>query len=77
MLVKIPEPFALKGADKLIPPGEYEVTTEEEPLGDMMEPGYRRIAASIYLPPPPGLMALGQIIELESGELDMLRARKI
>ena len=71
------EPFPLHGADKPLPPGRYEITTEEEPLGDVMEPAYRRIAATIYIPPPPGRIALGQIIDLDAGELAALLGHRV
>jgi hypothetical protein len=77
MLVTVPKPLALKGAEELIPAGQYEVTTEEEPLGDMMESAFRRLAATIYVPPPAGRIALGQIIDLESEEVDTLLTGKV
>jgi hypothetical protein len=74
VMVMLPQPFPLKGTDRPVPLGHYEVTTEEEPLGDLMEPAYRRIAASIYVPQPPGRIGIGEIIAIDTPELDALLA---
>jgi hypothetical protein len=72
VVVTVAEPFALSGLDGAIPAGRYEVTTDEEPLGDIMYPGYRRISATIYLPRVPGRIGVSQNIELTSSELSAL-----
>ncbi len=36
VVVTLPEPFLLAGLGEPVPAGRYEVTTEEEPLGDIM-----------------------------------------
>lgn len=45
-----PQSFQLTGMDKMLPAGTYEVTTEEEQIGDFVYEAYRRISTSIYLP---------------------------
>ena len=70
--VVLPEAFTLECIDRSIPAGNYEVMTEEEPLGDLMEPGYRRIAANIYVPPPTGHIGIGEIIDIGQADLDAL-----
>ena len=63
-------PFQLAGMAKAFPPGDYEITTEEEPLGDVMYPAYRRISTQIYLPRPAGQIGLGEILDIDPDELD-------
>jgi hypothetical protein len=72
VMVTLSEPFLLTGLTEPVPAGRYEVTTEEEPLGDFMYAAYRRISATIYLPQLPGRIGIGQIIEVTSAEFDAL-----
>lgn len=67
-----PKPFLLNGVAGYSPAGDYEVTTEEEPLGDSMTPAYRRISTTIYLPLPPGRIGIGQIVEVDPQELNSI-----
>lgn len=64
-----PTLFKLTGMDEICPAGEYEVTTEEEPIGDFMVPAYRRVSTTIFIPPPMGRPGIGQIIEINPEEL--------
>jgi hypothetical protein len=43
-------PFSLKGVDRRLAPGQYEVVTDEELIGELMFPAYRRVATLIFLP---------------------------
>lgn len=63
-----PTMFKLPGMDEICPAGDYEVTTEEEPIGDFMVLAYRRISTTIYIPPPTGRLGIGQIVEIDPGE---------
>jgi hypothetical protein len=42
--------FSLKGVDSELAPGEYEVITDEELIGGLSFPVYRRVATLIFLP---------------------------
>ena len=68
-LVKFAQPFQLTGMDKVLPAGTYEVTTEEEQIGDFVFEAYRRVSTSIYLPAQPGDYGIGQIISVDPVEL--------
>jgi hypothetical protein len=72
MVIALKNPVLLTGLDLPVLPGRYEVTTEEEPVGDLMYPAYRRISAVIYLPQVPGRIGVGQNMELSGPELEML-----
>jgi hypothetical protein len=43
-------PFSLKGVDRRLAPGEYEVVTDEELIEELSFPVYRRVATMILLP---------------------------
>jgi len=42
--------FLLKGVDRLLPPGDYRVVTDEELIEGISFPVYRRIATMIFVP---------------------------
>lgn len=68
-IYNFPTPFKLTGMSEICAAGDYEITTEEEPLGDFIVPAYRRISTTIHIPPPAGQPGIGQIIEIEPEEL--------
>ena len=43
-------PFELKGVDRVLPPGNYRVVTEEELIQELSFPVYRRISTVIFVP---------------------------
>ncbi len=43
-------PFELKGVDRVLPPGNYRVVTEEELIQELSFPVYRRTSTMIFLP---------------------------
>ena len=72
--VTLAKPFLLTNLDQPIPAGRYQITTEEEPLGDSMYSAYRRISATIYVAQVPGRVGVSQNIELTGSELSALVA---
>ncbi|HZP32689.1 MAG TPA: hypothetical protein VFB23_04925 [Candidatus Acidoferrales bacterium] len=44
-------PFSLKGVDRRLAAGEYEVVSDEELIEGLSFPVYRRISTLIFLPP--------------------------
>jgi len=42
--------FLLKGIDRVLPPGEYQVVTDEELIEGLSFPVYRRISTMIFVP---------------------------
>jgi hypothetical protein len=65
-------PFKLKGMEQEWPPGVYEITTTEEPIGDFMYEAYRRISTTIYLPPRSADYGIGKVVETNPAELEIL-----
>jgi hypothetical protein len=43
-------PFVLKGVDRVLPPGSYEVVTDEELIEGLSFPVYRRVSTSMIIP---------------------------
>jgi len=43
-------PFRLKGVDRVLPPGDYEVITDEELTEGLSFPVYRRVSTAIIVP---------------------------
>jgi hypothetical protein len=46
--------FRLKGVDRLLPPGDYRVVTDEELIVGLSFAAYHRIATAIFVPAPSG-----------------------
>jgi hypothetical protein len=43
-------PFLLKGVDRVLPPGDYRVVTDEELIEGISFPVYRRVSTMIFVP---------------------------
>lgn len=43
-------PFELKGIDRILPPGNYKVVTDEELAEELSFPVYRRVSTMIFVP---------------------------
>lgn len=43
-------PFLLKGVDRTLPAGEYEVITDEELIEGLSFPVFRRLSTMMYVP---------------------------
>jgi hypothetical protein len=43
-------PFSLKGIGRTLAAGQYEVVTDEELIGELMFPAYRRVSTLIFVP---------------------------
>lgn len=47
-------PFYLTGADRLLPPANYRVVTDEELIEGLSFPAYRRVSTAIFVPAESG-----------------------
>ena len=47
-------PFYLKGVDRLLPPAEYSVVTDEEVIDGLSFAAYRRVSTVIFVPAESG-----------------------
>ena len=48
--VHFKHPFQIRGIDRLLPPGAYEVVTDEEMIEGISFPCFRRVATMITVP---------------------------
>ena len=46
--------FYLKGVDRLLPPGDYDVVTDEELIEGLSFSAYHRVSTAIFVPAPSG-----------------------
>jgi hypothetical protein len=68
-------PFRLKGIDRLLPPGAYDVITDEEMIEGLSFPSYRRVATMIMVP---GEAPHASSVEMISiGSVDLSDAQRI
>jgi len=51
--VTVKHPFRIKGIDRLLPPGAYEVITDEEMIEGLSFASFRRVATMITVPAAP------------------------
>jgi len=52
--VTFARPFCLKGVDRVLPPADYRVVTEEEQIEGLSLRAYRRVSTVIFVPGPSG-----------------------
>src|SRR6202049_4913084 len=68
-------PFQIRGIDRLLPAGAYEVITDEEMIEGLSFPSFRRVATMIMVP---AAESHGSIIEMVSiGSIDLSDAQRI
>ena len=53
-------PFSLKGIERRLAPGQYEVVTDEALVQELSFPVYRRVATLIFLPAEASVVEDGQ-----------------
>jgi hypothetical protein len=44
----------MKGVDRVLPPGDYRVVTDEELIEGLSFPAYHRVSTVIFVPAPSG-----------------------
>ena len=66
-------PFRIKGIDRLLPPGAYQVITDEEMIEGLSFAAFRRVATMIRIP-----AETGRAVEMISiGSVDLSDAQGI
>lgn len=68
-------PFSLKGVDRRLAPGRYEVVTDEELIGELMVPVYRRVATLIFLPAQAHRPSSVEMVNVDPADLAAAHAR--
>ena len=73
--VHFKHPFRIKGIDRLLPSGAYEVVTDEEMIEGLSFASYRRVATMIMVP---AAAPRGSTMEMVSiGSVDLADAQRI
>jgi hypothetical protein len=62
-------PFMIKGIDRLLPPGAYEVITDEEMIEGLSFPAFRRLATMIMVPAAPPRTLTMEMISISQDDL--------
>ena len=68
-------PFRIKGIDRLLPPGAYEVITDEETIEGLSFAAFRRVATMIMVPAAPPRSSTMEMISI--GSVDLSDAQRI
>jgi hypothetical protein len=74
-IVTFKHPFQIRGVDRLLPAGAYEVVTDEEMIEGLSFASFRRIATLIMVP---AATSRGSAMEMISiGSVDLADAQRI
>jgi hypothetical protein len=74
-IITFRHPFRIKGIDRLLAPGNYEVITDEEMIEGLSFPSFRRVATMIMVP---AAAPHGSTMEMISiGSIDLSDAQRI
>ena len=67
--------FQIRGVDRPLPPGAYEVITDEEMIEGLSFPSFRRVATMIMVPGAPPQRSAMEMITISS--IDLSDAQRI
>jgi hypothetical protein len=70
-------PFALKGVDRILPPGDYRVLTDEELIEELSFPVYRRVATMIFVPAESHHASSVEMVAIDPQELQAAQERDL
>jgi hypothetical protein len=73
--VHFQHPFRIKGIDRLLAPGSYEVITDEEMIEGLSFPSFRRVATMIMVPGEAPRRSSMEMISI--GSIDLSDAQRI
>jgi hypothetical protein len=77
--VHFKHPFRIRGIDRLLPPGAYEVITDEEMIEGLSFASFRRAATMIMVPAPRGsameMVSIGSVDLSDAQRIDLSRPR--
>jgi hypothetical protein len=71
-IVTFRHPFRIRGIERVLPAGVYEIVTDEETIEGLTFPAYRRIATMIVVP---AQGACGALETLSIGSVDLANAQ--
>jgi hypothetical protein len=70
-------PFELKGVDRILPPGDYRVVTDEEMIEELSFPVYRRAATMIFVPAESHHASSVEMVAIDPQELQAALERDL
>jgi len=73
--VHFKHPFRIKGVDRLLSPGAYEVITDEEMIEGLSFASFRRVATMIMVPGVAPRNSSMEMISISSGDLSDAQLR--
>ena len=68
-------PFELKGVDRILPPGDYRVVTDEVLIEELSFPVYRRISTMIFLPRQGRQVSSLEMMTIDPRDLEAAQGR--
>ena len=68
--IQFKRPFRIKGIDRLLPSGGYEVVTDEEQIEELSFPVYRRVATMIFVPGESANASSVEMVTIHPQDLD-------
>ncbi len=68
-------PFELKGVDRILPPGDYRIVTDEELIEELSFPVYRRTATMIFVPAASHRASSVEMVTIDPQELQTAQER--
>ena len=69
--------FELKDVDRILPPGEYRVVTDEELIEELSFPVYRRVATMIFVPAESGSASAVEMVTVDPQDLQAAQERDL
>ena len=69
--------FELKGVDRILPPGEYQIVTDEEQIEELSFPAYRRVATMIFVPGISHHASSVEMVTIDPQELQATQERDL
>lgn len=68
-IVHFEHPFRIRGVDRQLAPGAYEVITDEEMIEGLSFPSFRRVATMIMVPSAPPQRFAMEMISISPADL--------
>jgi hypothetical protein len=69
--------FELKGVDRILPPGEYRIVTDEGLIEELSFPVYRRVATWIFVPAVSRQASTVEMVGIDPQELQAAQVRDL
>lgn len=68
-VVTFKHPFLIRGIDRLLPAGDYEIVTDDEPIDGLSFAAFRRVATMIMVPAKDSRGLAMEMISISSADL--------